>query len=558
MPRNNRLMGGAKQAMALLLVLLFFSAICLPKPAKATEAEAKPAVENNAEADKPKAESETKPAESVTTEKPSAPVENPTVQPENPAIPQIPAVLVISTNYNVPEYKAGQKNVQLELPLLNWGNVTASHVTVEPEISNESDKFLFPFVMKKGNYALGYPDIKSVMPGTQSGGQSKKFGPFEVRSDIATGYYRIQYNISWYDSVQGWQQVKRFAYVKVNNPKMPSSPNGTSNDGGTETPNLEEGYSDISSDGGGFVGGDDGKRSMPRLIVSGFETEPKEVKGGDKFTLKLKLRNTSKDGAVSNIRMVLAGSPEGENQVVTFLPVTGASTVFVDKVNTDSEKEIKIELQSNASLPQKAYPLNIKMQYEDSQLNAVEGDETISIYVHQEAKIDFGKVDLSSDTVGIGEEVNISFPLINKGKSTLYNMSILVPEDGILQKAENYVGNVNSGEQKDVDLSTIALQESNGEHPKIQIKYEDEMGKVYTIDKEIELNVDPEMMTDPSGLETGMENFATSGEGDGRGFSWLWLLPLLLLAGAVIVYFFIKKHKRQKSELAELDDDEMV
>ena len=45
----------------------------------------------------------------------------------------------------------------------------------------------------------------------------------------------------------------------------------------------------------------EGGTSTPRVIVTGYDTDPKEVHAGDTFTLTLHLKNTSQRTEVSNM-----------------------------------------------------------------------------------------------------------------------------------------------------------------------------------------------------------------------------------------------------------------
>lgn len=482
---------------------------------------------------------------------PSPVPDNPTPTPGNNSgnFKDIPAFLMISNNYEVPEFKTGDKDVRISLPLLNWGAVPAQHVSVTPVMTDESRRFVFPFEIKRGNYAQGYPDIANTNPGSTSGQQSRQFGPFTVRSDLNTGYYRLTFRINFYDRIGGWQEATRYAYIKIDNPSQPA-PDNTAN-----TPNLDEGYGGADFSGGG---GADVKKPVPRLVVGGFTTEPEKIFGGDKFKLKLKLRNTSKSGPVSNIRLVLSGSPEGQDQIQTFLPVGGASTVYVDEVGTDSTKEVVVELQSSAQLPQKAYPLAIHMQYEDETLTEHDGDETISIVVNQHPKVEIGNLEIFPGEIGeVGKDINISFTLYNKGRLGLYNVSALIDKDDLFAKTDSYIGNVPSGESRDAELTLKALRPTNpDEKVKFIIRYEDPDGKSTDIEQELEYTISEdygEKHMDGPDFNSEFPDQDQSTDNKLLGISYLWWLILLLLVIVGVVYGVISKRRKQRRQ-QELDD----
>ena len=55
------------------------------------------------------------------------------------------------------------------------------------------------------------------------------------------------------------------------------------------------------------------------------------------------------------------------------------------------------------------------------------------------------------DSIEVGTETNIMFPINNTGKVTLYNVTAIFEADSI-QRAESYVGNIKPGESGNVDV----------------------------------------------------------------------------------------------------------
>lgn len=75
--------------------------------------------------------------------------------------------------------------------------------------------------------------------------------------------------------------------------------------------------------GGSTDGGEaSGNGSVPRVIVTGFTTDPAEVRAGSNFKLTIHLKNTSKM-KVSNMLFDLSAPTEGSDEQTTspaFLP----------------------------------------------------------------------------------------------------------------------------------------------------------------------------------------------------------------------------------------------
>ena len=64
--------------------------------------------------------------------------------------------------------------------------------------------------------------------------------------------------------------------------------------------------------GGGSGSSSDG--SVPRVIVTGFDTNPAEVHAGSDFTLTIHLKNTSKKTKVQNMLFELEAPTEGTDE----------------------------------------------------------------------------------------------------------------------------------------------------------------------------------------------------------------------------------------------------
>ena len=124
----------------------------------------------------------------------------------------------------------------------------------------------------------------------------------KTRSDVGNGYQKLTFNVVYRDS-----------------------------DGKSQSTTLDT-YIQLSGTAG--VGAD-GKASVPRVIVTGFETNPQDVHAGESFVLTLHLKNTSTATSVNNMIFEIVAAVEGKDEDTTyaaFLPTAGSSTIFVDRM----------------------------------------------------------------------------------------------------------------------------------------------------------------------------------------------------------------------------------
>ena len=436
--------------------------------------------------------------------------------------------IMVGGNWVTPVANAGQ-HVNVVLPVVNMGRTRVKNVVVTPVISEDAAKW--PFEIETSNYSQTIDRL----PGTDDGGSDmdrrrELTWTLKTRKDAPSGYMPISFNVTFENDDKSLTTVTLTSYVNV------------------------VGTTGISADG---------KASTPRVIVTGFSTNPETVHAGDTFTLTLHLQNTSKATAVKNMVFDIQAASESTDTTyvaASFLPTAGSSTVFVDKIAAGANKDISIELEARSDLAQKPYVINVKMDYEDESVNAYQNTASVSIPVRQEARIDTSSIEVTPQSIEVGGEANVSFSLYNIGKTKLYNASVKFVADSVTG-GDTYLGNIDPGATGSVDayLTGAAATTDDGK-VKIQITFEDESGEATTIEKEMELYVTEMMNYDDGMTDDGMYDDGSQSQG---GFKiWYVLIPLVIVIAVVAAFLIIRKKKAKKAaallEADDLDDLEDV
>ena len=452
-------------------------------------------------------------------------VEEPQQPEEEPKPSTTNSNIMIGGNWVTPTANAGQY-VNVVLPVVNMGRTWVDHVVVTPQISQ--DAATWPFEIETSNYSQTIEGL----PGTDDGGSDmdrrrELTWTLKTRKDAPSGYVPINFNVSYEDENNTLTSVTLTSYVKV------------------------VGTAGVSADG---------KASTPRVIVTGFSTDPETVHAGETFTLTLHMQNTSQATAVKNMVFDIQAASESTDTTyvaAAFLPTAGSSTIFVDQIAPGATKDISMEMEARADLAQKPYVVNVKMNYEDENVNAYENTASVSIPVRQEARIDTSSIDVVPSSIEVGSECNVMFSLYNIGKTQLYNTTVRFVADSVTG-GETYLGNVAPGATANVDtyLTGAAATMDDGT-VKIEITFEDEAGEATTVEKEMNLFVTEPVYQD-MGMDMGMMEDMDMEQGGGFKL-WYVLLPLALVIAAVVVIVVIrrknKKKKAQAEELSGLDDD---
>ena len=456
-------------------------------------------------------------AYAVKSETPDPPEEEPQPSTTNSNI-------MIGGNWVTPVANAGQY-VNVVLPVVNMGRNWVDHVVVTPQISQ--DAATWPFEIETSNYSQTIEGL----PGTDNGGSDmdrrrELTWTLKTRKDAPSGYVPINFVVSYEDENDTLTSVTLTSYVKV------------------------VGTTGVSADG---------KASTPRVIVTGFSTNPETVHAGQTFTLTLHLQNTSKATAVKNMVFDIQAASESTDTTyvaAAFLPTAGSSTVFVDQIAPGATKDISMEMEARADLSQKPYVVNVSMNYEDESVNSYENTASVSIPVRQEARIDTSSIEVMPESIEVGSEANVMFSVYNIGKTQLYNTTVRFVADSI-SGGETYLGNIAPGATGNVDAYLTGAAATMDEGiVKIEITFEDEAGEATTVEKEMNLYVtepyypemDMGMMEDPMMMD------------QGGGFKlWYVLVPLILIIAIVVVIVVLrrknKKKKAQAEELAALDEE---
>lgn len=437
--------------------------------------------------------------------------------------------LMVGGNWVTPVASAGRE-VSIVLPVVNMGKTMVTDAVVTPVLS--TDTKIWPFEITSSNYSQTIKDL----PGTDTGmsdmdRRRELTWTLKTRTDVGNTYQKISFDVRYRDSKGESQSTTLDTYIQLS---------GTAGVGA------------------------DGQASVPRVIVTGFETNPETVHAGESFMLTLHLKNTSTATSVSNMIFEIVAAAEGKDEDTTyaaFLPTAGSSTIFVDKIGKNGTKDIQIELEAKADLAQKPYAVDVNMSYEDEHVNAYTNKTSVSIPVKQEARVDISEPEVMPSSIEVGGESNIMFNIYNMGKTKLYNVQVKTDSE-TLSGGDAFVGNLDSGATGAVDIYATGQSATMDDGTvKLLISYEDETGEATVIEKEINLYVSEPMMDDMMGGD--MMNDPSMDEPQ-AGSPVKYIVAIIIVigaaaAGGIVFYMKRKKKKEQKSledDLLNLDDDE--
>lgn len=367
---------------------------------------------------------------------------------------------------NQPTPSANYSEVMnFDVNVRNTGYKTAYDVRVDMELSEDIAKF--PFEINDGNYdrQMGNmnPDQTVAVPFSMA-----------VREKAKSGYYPIKFKIRYRENENGnfAAPVEDTFYVRVY--------------GKDEDDSLD-------SEAG------ENERTKARIIVDSFETDPAEIYAGQDFTLKVRMKNASNSIVASNILFTFESEAVSDSPV--FTTVNGSNSVVVNSLAPGASDTLTIKFSSSPTAEQRSYTITINEQYDSPEFKNAKEAVKIAVGLKQEARLNTGTIEVMPDAISVGEESNVMFSINNTGKVMLYNVNAVFEADSI-QKNEAYVGNIEPGKSGNVDtmINGIAPTTDDGK-VKLSITYEDENGKVSTVEKEIQLMVNEDQSMDESNVD---------------------------------------------------------
>ena len=458
-------------------------------------------------------------------------------------------------------FEAGETKT-LTLEITNNSGQKLENVEVAPDMSKQKAG-AWPFVKDWKQYSEKIDSVEN--------GESKSVSfDFTRREGAKKNNYTIPFSVYVQGSDDAIVTDTIFVYAKNetvtpdptpgdNSQNQGDAGNGSAAGSGSDGADMNVAADDGAvaySGGGSGSGGSSSDGSVPRVIVTGFDTNPAEVHAGSDFTLTIHLKNTSKKTKVQNMLFELQAPTEGSDEQTSapaFLPTSGSNSIYLNGIKADGTADISITLNAKADLLQKPYSINLSMKYEDSQATQIESSSSISIPVKQDARFEFSEFEISPQTIEVGGETNVMCSLYNLGRIKLYNAKARFEGNGI-KKQEIFIGNVDAGATGSIDAMLKGEKVTNGNSKiTMTLSYEDESGNISETTKDFELEVTEAV--DDSDMHMNTDGDVDAGSG---GFPVVpVVVVIVIIAGAVAAVVFVKKKKKKQmlNEEEELLDE---
>lgn len=215
------------------------------------------------------------------------------------------------------------------------------------------------------------------------------------------------------------------------------------------------GYDDPGVSDPGFVGGSGGgggtgsdstaPPSEPKVILQSAVAAPDPAPAGSPFTVTCTLRNTSKKQRVGNMTVSY------KSQTTDLIPLGGANTQYIESIGADSTVQFAFQMESRLDAQSGPQKIDLSLGYEGSDGAAYTATDEITVQIQQAVRLEYDQPSFPS-MVYIGDSMNTTLNLFNKGKGTLYNVTVQLDVPGIEPESSSFIGNMESGSSKSADI----------------------------------------------------------------------------------------------------------
>ena len=416
--------------------------------------------------------------------------------------------------------------VDLRLYLAYQGNqdlndAPISYIRVEPVIPEDTKNF--PFELDSSSYVKDFADLIDVRDEDGEIVETYFDFPFRVKKDAVNGTYAIQFKVYHLFANTNLQETAPAetditTYVQIRYGKEPEEEEKPE-----ETPVPDP--------------------STAILLLEDYTMNPQEVKAGEEFDLTLRIRNTS-DRTVTDVKSTL------EEAKSTIVPVNGTNSFFIERIKAGETVEKTIRVRATPSAGVEPVSLTLKNEFvqEDA---AKTSQDTFSLPIVQVANLSLDTPNYPIDCYQ-GESFNLMMNLYNKGRTTLYNVSVTFESDAMSADENYYAGNMESGSTREYDVMITPNADASGQvDGEIVVTYEDEDGNQTEKRTPVTINV---VAMDYGNDDMVIPDEPVMTEPVSAGFPvWGYIVIGVVVAGAIVAVIVIVRRRKK----AKVDDDEM-
>ncbi|MCY6484859.1 hypothetical protein OW763_10950 [Clostridium aestuarii] len=305
----------------------------------------------------------------------------------------------------------------------------------------------------------------------------------------------------------------------------------------------------------------DSKKSTPKIIISGYESNPRIVSAGSNFDLSVAFLNTNQYKTVRNIKVNLTVEEVNDKNVddvgSVFVPVESSNTFYINEIAPGKEVTKELTLYTIPNAKAKTYNVIANLEYEDNEGKELKATENIGIHVEQPAKLQVAEIKMPKEAF-VGQPIDLAEPIqfYNTGKVIMSNFMVKAQGEFDVQNGNYFIGNFETG-NSDEFYPEIIPSKTGEAKGKIIFSYDEPNGEHKEVIKEITINAqdmpEPEMGPDEMGEGMGPDGMPPA-EGGNKMSTKKKVGIGVAVAAIIILGVVIKKRRAKKREEMTLDE----
>lgn len=217
-----------------------------------------------------------------------------------------------------------------------------------------------------------------------------------------------------------------------------------------------------------------------KIDTVNITTIPEHVKSGDRFKLKIVLRNVG-NSRLNQIRV-------GLDVKIPFSSVGSSTEKFINEMQPYQTEEVLFDLATDKQTPSRLYNFNLTLDYKGNSNRLQSQSGSFGIDVEDFSELYIQDVNLNPTTLTPKGEGLLMVQVANAGSNEVKNVRVSVfGGDKILTQSQNFIGVIKPGPKESETTSFGVFIDKDidiGEHGlNIQINYDDVNGNHHTKSK---------------------------------------------------------------------------
>ncbi len=209
--------------------------------------------------------------------------------------------------------------------------------------------------------------------------------------------------------------------------------------------------------------------STPRLMVTDYSLDTKELTPGKTSTLKITFHNYSETKSLRNVKLSIFDE-SGQ------IEIDGMGTEYLRRIYVGADYVWEVKLKALPTAEIGKHKLRVTGEYEDLYFSSYSSNDTVEITVKQSVSLDHNGMTMP-DKIVEGDTNTMAVTLMNTGKTDIRNCKLTFTSDTLESSGTTFVGEIAAGESASANINYKQPMGVLGKAvATVEISYEDVFG----------------------------------------------------------------------------------